>query len=145
MSMKFKLLTSGSYRLKLLLLIVLMPISATLIVARWKLRELPVTQTQSQRSEAEVEAEVVTATPSGFEPAEITRRQGRFLLAVENASGGDDLNLYLERETGTRVNVALSRRGRLRWREILDLPPGRYILRTANDDTWRCSINLMSR
>jgi hypothetical protein len=131
--------------LRLSLLLVLVLTSATLIVARWRLKAAPVTENQGQRTAAEVEAEVVTATPTGFEPVRITRSSGRFLLAVENASGLDELNLYLERETGVRVNAALSRRGKLKWREIIDLPPGHYILRAANDESWRCNINLTPR
>ena len=131
--------------LRLVVLIVLVLISGTLIVARWKSTIKPVAEVQGQRTDAEIQAEVVTATPIGFEPAEITRPQGRFLLAVDNATGLDDLNLYLERETGGRVNVALSRRGRLKWREIIDLPPGHYILRAANDENWRCKIILTPR
>ena len=141
--MSSRILQTHPYSKLLCLAVVLL--SGTLILARWNPPTKPPATVQGQRSDAEIEAEVVTATPIGFEPAEITRPQGRFLLAVENAAGLSDLDLYLERETGGRVNVALSRRGRLRWREILDLPPGRYILRAANDESWRCSINLTPR
>ena len=119
-----------------------------LIFARWNgsaSQPAPPTQSQTPRSDEQLEAELVTATPTGFEPGEITRAQGRFLLAVDNRSGLDQLDLYLERDTGARVNAALARKGKLKWREVLDLPPGRYILRAANDPSWTCVINLTPR
>ena len=131
--------------LKLLLLTVIVLPAAVLVVATWQFRAGAITEPQRQRLDAEVEAEVVTATPTGFEPGKITRPAGRFLLAVDNASGFNELSLYLESEKGTRENVALSRRGKLKWRQIIDLPPGRYILRSANDESWRCNINLIPR
>jgi hypothetical protein len=142
--MSFRILNTHPYS-KVLFLMALLLVSGTLILARWKPPTKLPAEVQGQRSDAEIEAEMVTATPLGFEPAEITRPQGRFLLAVENATGRGDLNLYLERETEGPLNVTLSRRGRLRWREILDLPAGRYILRSANDESWRCGINLTPR
>jgi hypothetical protein len=122
--------------------------SGVLIAARWKspaTQPIQPTSSASQSSDVQLEAELVTATPIGFEPGEITRPQGRFLLAIDNRSGLDQLDLYVERETGSRVNSALSRRGKLKWREILDLPAGHYILRAANDQSWRCDINLTPR
>ena len=136
-------------RLSVFLSLLLLLTSGMLIFARWKSSDSKPIQTSAQfqtpSADAPLEAELVTATPTGFEPAEITRPQGRFLLAVDNRSGLDELDLYLERETEGRVNVALGRRGKLKWREILDLPSGHYILRAANDATWRCSITLAPR
>jgi hypothetical protein len=131
-----------------LVLSLLLLISGVLICARWESSASPPvqsTQPQNQGSDAQVEAELVTATPTGFEPGEITRPQGRFLLAIDNQSGLDQLDLYLERDTGARLNMAIGRRGKLKWREILDLPPGRYILRAAHDQSWRCVVNLTPR
>jgi len=73
--------------LKLLLLTGIVLPAAVLVVATWQFRAGAVTEPQRQRLDAEVEAEVVTATPTGFEPGKITRPAGRFLLAVDNASG----------------------------------------------------------
>ena len=98
-----------------------------------------------QDPQAPVQAELITITPTGFEPSEITRRRGRFLLAIDNQSGLDDVEFYFERETGGRVNVPLSRRGKLAWREIIDLTPGTYILRATNDESWRCRITITAQ
>lgn len=133
-----------SHRSRLFLLLILLLISGTLIWARWKPRALQAGN-PIQTQPPQLETELVTITPAGFEPAEITRAQGRFMLAVDNRSGLDEVDLYLERETGGRVNVALSRKGKLAWRETIDFPPGRYVLRAANDESWRCSIAITPR
>ena len=131
-----------SHRLRLFLLITLLLISGTLIWARWKAPEL---RASDSTQSPQLETELVTVTPTGFEPAEITRPQGRFMLAVDNRSGLEEVELYMERETAGRVNVALSRKGELAWRETVDFPPGVYILRAANDESWRCRITITPR
>jgi len=140
-------LHSHTHRFPLFFSVLVLLGSGILIWGRWNGSNAgtvkPAASSQEQR--AQVEAELVTATPTGFEPAEIKRPQGRFLLAVDNQTGLDALDLYLEGETGTRVSVALSRKGKLKWREILDLPPGNYVLRAANDRSWRCDIRLTAR
>lgn len=129
----------------LLSLLILLFTPAVLILARWNTsasqpaRSAP---SQQQRSDTQLQAELITATPAGFEPTDITRPRGRFLLAVDNRSGLDQLDLYLERETGSRVHEGLSRKGKLKWRDVVDLAPGHYVLRAAHDSSWRCDITL---
>jgi hypothetical protein len=130
-----------SRRLRLFLVLVLLLISGTLIWARWKPPELNSTQSP----DTQLETELVTITPTGFEPAEITRPQGHFMLAVDNRSGLEQVDLYFERETGGRVNVAFSRKSKLAWRDTVDFPPGRYLLRAANDESWHCMIKITTR
>jgi hypothetical protein len=143
---------ASSIRWKLILLIVLLFISATLILARFRAHdEGPATQVQAGLTPAQdprkeqLEAELVTITPTGFEPGDITRPQGRFLLAIDNRSGLDEVEMYLERETGARVHSSFTRKSKLAWREVLDLPPGTYVLRAAYDENWRCRITLTPR
>ena len=135
------------FRSFLLLLLLLVP--AALMLAHWKrgdvTRAEPTIISAAQSSQAPLEAELTTITPTGFEPAEITRPHGRFVLAIDNRSGLDEVDFYLERETGGRVNVPLSRRRKLAWREAIDLPPGTYLLRATNDESWRCRISITAR
>ena len=98
-----------------------------------------------QGPQAPIQAELITVTPTGFEPSELTRSKGRFLLAIDNQSGLDEVEFYFERETGGRVNVPLSRRGKIAWREIIDLTPGTYVLRATNDESWRCRIRITAQ
>ena len=49
---------------------------------------------QGNDPEGRLEVELITVRPDGFEPAEIIRADGRFLLAVENRSGLEDLVMF---------------------------------------------------
>ena len=63
-------------------------------------QEVNLSASQAQaKSGQRAESEVVTITPEGFEPQEIVRPPGPFLLFVTNSSGFDSLNLNLETET----------------------------------------------
>ena len=93
----------------------------------------------------EREAELITIEPHGFEPVEITRPQGRFLLAVDNRSGLEDIQLHLERAEGGRVPALEARNRRLSWREEVDLPLGRYVIRETNHPEWSCRITITAR
>lgn len=92
-----------------------------------------------------VEAELITIEPHGFEPARITRSQGRFLLGIDNRSGLENIQLRLERAEGGRVPALEARNRRLSWREEVDLPPGQYVIRATNQHEWSCLITITSR
>ena len=130
-----------SQRLRLIFSILLLLVSGVLILAHFK-RAPSEAATMVQGPQAPIQAELITVTPTGFEPSELTRAKGRFLLAIDNQSGLDEVEFYFERETGGRVNVPLSRRGKIAWREIIDLTPGTYVLRAANDESWRCRFTI---
>lgn len=130
-----------SQRFRLLLAILLLLVSGALILAHFK-RAPTAAAPMDQGPQAPVQAELITITPTGFEPAELTRPKGKFLLAIDNQSGLDEVEFYLERETSGRVNVPLTRHGKLAWREIINLTPGTYILRATNDESWRCRITI---
>lgn len=140
-------LTPQSQRLKLFLSMLLLLVSGVLILAHFKRPDAPPTEaaTMDQGLQSPIQAELITITPTGFEPAALTRPKGRFLFAIDNRSGLDEVEFYFERETGARVNVPLSRRGKLAWREIVDLTPGTYILRATNDESWRCRLTITAQ
>ncbi len=96
---------------------------------------------QLQSSSARLEMERITITPTGFEPNVVTRGLGRFLLAVDNRSGHDDLTLHLEGPTG-RLRTQRASRNKASWREVLKLAPGEYLLREANHREWSCRITI---
>jgi hypothetical protein len=89
-----------------------------------------------------VQVELVTIRPTGFDPAEIRRAPGPFLLAVDNRSGRDTVMLRLTRERGSSVREVRLARGQLKWREKIDLPPGDYSLAEANHANWLCKITI---
>lgn len=94
--------------------------------------------TQSRQS---LEAELVTLSPAGFEPAEVVRAGGPFLLAVNNRSGAEGLTLLLVRQNGARERE-VRLRGRMRWRERVNLPPGDYTLSVAGHPEWVCRLSI---
>lgn len=99
----------------------------------------PVLQTNER-----LEAVTITIRPSGFEPSEITRSKGRFILVVNNRTWLEEIELRLEREDGGRVREVRRRRNKPDWREVVDLPPGQYVLKEANNPGWACRITIVS-
>jgi hypothetical protein len=97
---------------------------------------------QSGSVPARVEVQVVTVRARGFEPSDITRPTGIFLLAVDNRSGLDELLLRLDREAGNRVHEQRLPRKKPDWRRAFDLTPGRYLLTEANNPDWVCHITI---
>jgi len=88
-----------------------------------------------------IETELLTLRPTGFEPTEITRPTGEFILMVENSSG-QTLNLHLSRMTGGRLHEAKVTRDEPDWNELLDLHPGSYLVTEASHPEWTCYINI---
>jgi hypothetical protein len=86
-------------------------------------------------------AEVIRLTPNGFEPSEITRPKGRFLIHVENRTILTEISLSLSREAGGREHGArlLKRR---KWVEMVNIPPGRYLLTEESHPEWSCRITI---
>ena len=91
------------------------------------------------------EVEVITILPTGFQPAEISRPTGFFLIAVENRSGLRTIQLRLDREAGNRLHEVQVHPRKNYWHQGLDLPPGRYILSEAYHPEWTCAIEIQSR
>jgi len=96
---------------------------------------------QDNRNER-IEAEVITLTPRGFEPREITRPTGPFLLAATNRSSLEEVVLRLERIGGNRMQELRLSGKRRDWQETLNLPAGEYILSEATNPDWICQITI---
>lgn len=90
------------------------------------------------------EVELIDLWRSGFEPREITRPAGRFLLGVNNRTELTDLSLVLA--DGSGRSASGKRLVNLKtWRQVLDLPPGAYALREADHRDWVCRITITER
>lgn len=90
------------------------------------------------------EMEMIRLSSKGFEPAAISRRRGKFLLAVINRTSLPALSLRLVHEN--RRLVVTRRLGReMSWRHVLDLQPGQYSLRETNHPDWICRITIEPR
>jgi hypothetical protein len=91
------------------------------------------------------EVELVTLRPTGFEPRELRRPAGRFLLAVTKRDLAEDVTLRLLREAGGSLREVRVARGRRHYREALDLAPGRYVLTTVERPDWACEVTILPR
>jgi len=83
-----------------------------------------------------MEAELITVLPNGFEPAEIHRPAGKFLLAIDDRSGLPEVKLSLVRVAGNLVQDLRIRREKPDLRKVVDLGPGVYLLTEANHPGW---------
>jgi len=89
-------------------------------------------------------AEHLTLYPTGFEPSEITRPAGRFLLAVDNRAGVGELAFVLIREDGLLATNSLVENKKFRVRRVVDLLPGSYSLKVVDHPDWVCGIKVMA-
>ena len=102
----------------------------------------PVNVPQSETRPDRVEAEVITILPTGFQPSEITRSRGQFLILVDNQSGFDDLTLRLNKVTGQRLRELKQTMKEKVMKQLEDLPPGEYQLTAAEHPDWVCRITI---
>ena len=87
-------------------------------------------------SQTQLEVELVTLRPAGFEPAEIRRAKGPFVLMVDDRSGLEKSSLKLLQQNGAGVRQLKTERGKSDWHEVLDLPPGDYVLVETSHPEW---------
>jgi hypothetical protein len=97
---------------------------------------------QGKGPKQRIDPVIITLRPTGFEPKEITRSRGLFLLVVNNRSNNPDVLLRLDRETGQREHEERVKGGKLDWRKPFDLHPGRYLLSEAYHPEWVCRITI---
>jgi hypothetical protein len=104
-----------------------------------------VTSPQQRQKQERVETELLTLQPTGFEPNEIQRPQGAFILGVDNRSGVEQVDLRFVRADGQRLKVLETPRRKTSWREVVDLAPGQYVLSEANHPDWTCTVTILPR
>lgn len=89
------------------------------------------------------EVELITLRPAGFEPAEITRPKGAFVLFLDDRSGRETSSLILRRLSGEHPRTINLERKKSNWNEVVDLPPGTYILQDKSNAEARCQITIL--
>jgi len=105
----------------------------------------PLAASPSGAKRKALEAEIITIRPNGFEPDELSRPKGRFILMVDNRSGIADVELQLDRETGARLHQVSVPSDEQDWNDEFDLPPGQYVLREAGHPEWSCRITITAQ
>ena len=96
----------------------------------------------STASSEPTEIELVTLRPAGFEPMEITRSKGPFVLFIDDRSGKENSSLELKRMNGERLRSVSLQRKKSEWNDVVDLPPGTYVLQDGNSES-RCQITIL--
>ena len=131
-------------------IVIVLIATATLASFRWRRDLRTVTEAKTLNNptlvqqRASLDSQRITLRPTGFEPAEVSRPAGRFLLAINDRSGRADTSLILMRDTGERLKEVRLRETprKHEWREVVNLPPGRYVLVDAADREKICRILL---
>ena len=96
-----------------------------------------------QANTTPTEVELVTLRAAGFEPSEIVRPKGAFVLFVDDRSGKENSSLVLQRVNGERVRSANLQRKKSEWNDVVDLSPGNYVLQDADNPELRCQITIL--
>jgi hypothetical protein len=97
----------------------------------------------AQNASDDLEVELITLRPEGFEPLQITRPKGLFVLVVDDRSGKEGSSLTLQRLKGERLRDLKTNRKKSEWYDLINLPPGDYILSDAENPERRCQITLL--
>ncbi|MGH9754156.1 MAG: hypothetical protein ACREA2_15365 [Blastocatellia bacterium] len=100
---------------------------------------------QDRPTVSSLEAILITLQPYGFEPTEVTLKAGPFLLAIDNRSGIHEPVFRVDRTDGGRLREVRTAKGRLALRQVVDLPPGDYVLTEAIHPDWICQITITPR
>jgi hypothetical protein len=102
----------------------------------------PTDQTATIANPTSKRGELVSIRANGFEPKEITRRPGPFLLVLDNHKHLTMTILLSKAEVDLTLRRVLMPREQRVWSEIIDLPTGTYTLREAAHPGWLCNINI---
>ena len=102
-----------------------------------------VTLSPQRQKQDRLETELITLQPSGFEPNEIRRPQGAFILGVDNRAGVEAIELQFMRADGQRLKALQTPKRKVSWREVVDLAPGQYLLSVANHPDWTCNVTIL--
>lgn len=93
----------------------------------------PVSSGRQNEPSAPLRAVHFRITALGIEPAEQTLPSGRYLVAVDNDSGFNEVDIRIDRKGGPQVARSQLPIGRRKVRLFIDLTPGRYVLTDPGD------------
>jgi hypothetical protein len=105
----------------------------------YSVRSSGVTHHRSEESEDTLQ---LTISDSGFEPTQVTRGPGKFLVTTDDRRGdrSQSLKLRLSRENGEHLRDIEVPVAATDWAEELELAVGRYVLSEVSHPTWSCNI-----
>ncbi len=115
---------------------------AGVVVFGVRRRTTPMPTAGLKPEQAKFEVERITLREWGFEPKQIDRRPGPFLLVLQNQSGLPEVELSLIAESGHMRQGIPDTRNALTWKQRLELPPGTYLIKEAGHPDWQCQITI---
>ena len=105
----------------------------------------PAASTVATDQKSDLMALPIALRMNGFNPQEITRPAGNYLISVTNLTGLPDLTFQLDRENGERLHSAKVPKGKRSWREHVRLTPGDYVLSVTELPELTCRITITAQ
>lgn len=103
------------------------------------------TDAQTEPTPKWISGELINVGPFGFEPSRIVHRAEAFFILVNNRSGLDLLNLELSQVGGNKLKQVTLAKEEPNWTDLLDLPPGEYVLGETEHPDWACRITITAQ
>lgn len=104
--------------------------------------EPAVLQNHGTPASSPLKSVLFTIHTEGFEPNEITLPAGKYVLAVDNRSGSEDVQLNLRRGQSEKLKEAKLSRKQMDWNSVIELTPGQYSLSDLNRPKWSANIKV---
>ena len=89
-----------------------------------------------------IKSVLFTITSEGFEPNDITLPAGTYVIAVDNRSGSEDVQLVFSDGQSKKLKEQKLSRKQLDWYSVLALTPGKYSLNDVNHPNWSATIKV---
>lgn len=90
------------------------------------------------------EVVLINLLPSGFDQRNVALTGKRFLFAIDNRSGLEEVSFVLNLSSGQAVNGKRLVGGKIKWRQLVDLSPGKYTLTVAGHPEWMCDLKIFN-
>jgi hypothetical protein len=105
---------------------------------------VPVVHASTDLRQGDLEDVLMTIRDDGFDPSEITRVPGKFLLSVDDRRNDKTqrLTLRLSREGGEHLRDIEVPEKATDWAEEVELQAGRYVLTEVSHSNWTCRITV---
>ena len=87
-----------------------------------------------------IQVQTFSLGQDGFEPKQINREPGPFVLGIDSRS--QSASFEFVREDGRRAVEIKWPKGQIRWRKLVNLPPGNYLLKEINHPDWTAQITI---
>lgn len=85
-----------------------------------------------------------TITRTGIIPAEVGVREGNFFLQIDSLIGKDNPNYVITRD-GRQTKEIKPSKGKRRWREVISLPPGDYVISVVGEPQLRALLKVIRK